>query len=163
MRAWFLDARTLELRGKLVAAGPSEEWIGRSWGMLFAPDGKRYLAADGLGNVLVWDVGGRRLERTLAVNVEGVDWRFARLAVSPDGTTLAIAWNRLTEDDIPGRWQFPNGKTELCLTLVDLVGKAAPKTLAVSYGMASRMHFSPDGRMLALCGVGAVHLFDLKK
>ncbi len=87
VEVWFLDARTLEVRGKLVGKGDPE---GYGWGNgKFTADGRRFVALDGVGNALVWDVAGRKQERTLAIGGDGPAWH---LASSPDGKMLAVGW-----------------------------------------------------------------------
>jgi len=64
LEVWFLDARTLETRGKLIGKGdPQRYWLKTGQ---FTPDGKHFIAPDGVGNVLVWDVTGRKVERAPA-------------------------------------------------------------------------------------------------
>jgi WD40 repeat protein len=95
LEVWFRDARTLEDRGKLTGEGDPERY-GWSSGQ-FTPDGKRFVTLDGVGNALVWDVAGRRLERTLPLGDARSAWQ---LAVSPDGKTLAVGWAPKADEDL---------------------------------------------------------------
>src|SRR5262249_5943917 len=87
IEVWFLDTKTLEDRASLVGKGdPKRSGCGTG---LFSPDGKHYVLLDGVGKALLWDVAGRKLERTLSL---GGDRGSCRLAISPEGKTLAAGW-----------------------------------------------------------------------
>jgi WD40 repeat protein len=153
----FLDAKTLEDRGKLIGKGDPESY---GWGRgIFTPDGKHYVAIDGVGNALLWNVAERRVERTLPV---GGDQAGGHLAVSPDGTILAVGWMpkldaELAEQPEPDPDDLPQPR----VSLIDLSGKTPPRILIAPHGYLGNIAFSPDGRLLAFGGAGAVHLFDL--
>jgi hypothetical protein len=49
------------------------------------------------------------------------------------------------------------------VSLIPLDGSAPPRVLVAPHGYVGDLAFSPDGRMLAFGGAGAVHLFDLTK
>jgi WD40 repeat protein len=160
LEVWFLDARTLEVRGKLVGKGDAE---GYGWGSgRFTPDGKRYVALDGVGNALVWDVAGQKRERTLSLGGDRPVWQ---LAVSPDGKTLAAGWSPKADPELeaasePDPWDLPQPR----VSLIDLNGKSPPRVLVAPHGYSTgALAFSPDGKTLAFGGAGAVHLFDLRK
>jgi WD40 repeat protein len=161
---WFLDAGTLEERGKLFIGKADPEqygWGGGQFGQ-FTPDGKRFVAL-GEGDAVVWDLGGRRVKRTLRIG----DWWRRQLAISPDGKTLAIAWmprDRMLEAELRSGLradlkEFPQPR----ISLIDLAGNAPPRTLAAPHGRVGGLAFSPDGKMFAFAGGDAVHLFDLTK
>ena len=160
----FLKARALDEYGKVSLGKPDPEQYG--WGNgqfgLFTADGKHFLAlAD--GQLLVWDVAGRRLQRTIPVG----DWWRRRLALSPDGKTLAVAWmpkDRDLESELKSgaradQKEFPQPR----ISLIDLAGDAAPRTLMAPHGRVCGLAFSPAGNLLAFAGGDAVHLFDLRK
>jgi WD40 repeat protein len=157
LEIWFRDARTLAERGKMLGKGdPESYWAGDSG--LFTPDGNWFLAVDGAGNLLVWNVAERKLERSVPLRGE----RFGRLAISPDGQMLAIGWApkgdpELEKSEDPQDWPQPR------VSLIDLAGKAPPRTLIAPHGSLVALTFSPDGRTLAVGSTGAVHLFDLRK
>ena len=49
------------------------------------------------------------------------------------------------------------------VSLIDLLGRRAPRVLVAPHGYPGAVTFSPDGKTLAFGGGGAVHLFDLRK
>lgn len=161
VEVWFLDARTLEGRGKLIGKGDPEGHGGSS-GMLFTPDGKRFAVLDGAGNVLLWDVAGQRVERTLPS--PGASQQGWQLAVSPDSKTLAVGWAPKADAELESAADLnPEDLPQPRLSLIDLAGDAPPRVLVAPHGSAGALAFSPDGKMLAFGGAGAVHLFDLTK
>jgi Tol biopolymer transport system component len=159
LEVWFLDATTLENRGKLVGKGDPER---AGWGTgRFTPDGKRFLALDGVGNALVWDVAGQKLQRTLPYGGHRSEWQ---LAVSPDGKTLAVGWMPKADEDAEStREPDPQDLPQPRVSLLDLAGNTPPQILIAPHGYVGALAFSPDGKTLAFGGSGAVHLFDLKK
>jgi hypothetical protein len=49
------------------------------------------------------------------------------------------------------------------VSLLDLTGNSAPRVLVAPHGYTGSLAFSPDGRLLAFGGAGAVHLFDVTR
>jgi WD40 repeat protein len=160
----FLDARSLEKRGKLSIGKSDPEHYGLADGQfgLFAPDGKRFVAL-GEGSVRVWNVTARNVESTTPIG----QWWTRRLAISPDGKFLAVAWmpgDRKLQSDLESglkvdQKEFPQPR----VSLIDLAGNAPPRVLVAPHGHICGLAFSPDGKTLALEGGSAVHLFDLRK
>jgi WD40 repeat protein len=159
MEVWFRDAHKLADRGKLVGKGDPER---DGWGSgAFSPDSKHYIMVDSEGNVLVWNVGAQKLERTLSVGVRAPTWR---IAISPEGQTLAVAWLPPLDPELertlaPDPLDLPQPR----VILVDLRAKSRPRVLIAPHGHVGSLAFSPDGNLLALGSAGAVHLFDLGK
>jgi WD40 repeat protein len=158
LEIWFLDARKLEVQGKLIVKGDPElfAWLGGG----FTPDGKRYVALDGTGHALVWDVAGRKLERTLSL---GFDRQLLQPAIGPDGKTLAVGWMPKSDRGLDHWGTAPEDLPQPRVSLIDLSGRRAPRVLVAPHGYPGAVAFSPDGKTLAFGGAGAVHLFDLRK
>jgi WD40 repeat protein len=156
---WFLDGKTLENRGKLVGKGDPEMY---GWGYgFFAKSGKLFIALDGLGNVLLWDVAGQKVIRTWP---SGSSQPTGRVALSPDGKTLAVGWAPKADQELAsGLTPDPQDLPQPRVSLIDLEGNAPPKILIAPHGYVGSLAFSPDGKTLAFGGAGAVHLFDLTK
>jgi WD40 repeat protein len=159
VEVWFLDAKSLAERGKLVGKGDPERY---GWGSgRFTPDGKCYVLLDGVGNALVWDVAGQKLERTVPLGGGRAAWQ---LAVSPEGRTLAVGWAPKAEADLEDvREPDPLDLPQPRVSLVDLTGQSPPRVLIAPHGYTGGLAFAPDGKTLAFGGAGAVHLFDLTR
>jgi WD40 repeat protein len=159
LEVWFLGAMALEGRGKLTGKGDPERY---GWASgRFTPDGKRFIALDGAGNALAWDVAGQKLERTLPLGGARSAWQ---LAVRPDGKMLAVGWAPKADEDLQDALEpDPQDLPQPRVSLLDLAGTAPPRVLVAPPGYVGGVAFSPDGNLLAFGGAGAVHLFDLKK
>ena len=159
LEIWFLDGKTLEDRGKLVGKGDPDRY---GWGYgLFAQGGKLFIALDGLGNVLLWDVAGQKVIRTWPSGSSRLTGRFA---ISPDGKTLAVGWAPKADEELASGWnQDTRDLPQPRVSLINLEGNAPPRILIAPHGRVGGVAFSPNGKTLAFGGAGAVHLFDLTK
>jgi WD40 repeat protein len=154
---WFRDVKTLADRGRFVGAGDEDRY---GWGSgRFTPDGKRYVLLNVKDKAVVWNVAEQKVERSF--DLPGPAWA---LALSPDGRTLAVPWRSKSEmDQDRSRNPDPQDYPQPRVTLFDLTGKAAPRTLVVRHGFTGGVAFRPDGKQFALGSSGGVHLFDLTK
>jgi WD40 repeat protein len=151
---WFRDAKTLADRGKFVGeADPERYGLGAG---RFTPDGTRYVVLDDT-RLHVWDVAAKKRVRTIAA-VENA-WH---LTLSPDGKTAAVAWMPKGDNE-RARDPDPSDLAQPRVTLLDLAGTAAPRTLVCPHGFVGGLAFSPDGKTLAFGTAGGVHLLDVGK
>jgi WD40 repeat protein len=160
---WFRDARTLEDRGKLVAKGDPSRY-GWATGR-FTPDARWFVVIDGAGDILLWNVAARKVQRTLSFAGDRWTNQWAtHLAVAPDSTMLAVGWMPKTDSNIKSVGEpDPHDLPQPRVSLLDLEGSAPPRTLIARHGSTAPLAFSPDGRLLAFGSTGAIHLFDLSK
>jgi hypothetical protein len=85
-------------------------------------------------------------------------------ALSPDGKTLAVGWMPQADADLESaREPDPQDLPQPRVSLIDLAGNAAPQVLVAPHGYVGGLAFSPNGKLLAFGGAGAVHLFELRK
>jgi WD40 repeat protein len=125
----------------------------------FAPDGKGLAATTYHGSVHMWDVtSGKALREK---QVRGV--RLYHLAFAPDGRRLAILgqpeWDR---KDFPNAEPDAQELPQPRVYVFDLTAPASePEVVMCPHGYMGGLAFSPDGKILAVGGAGATHLFDL--
>jgi WD40 repeat protein len=157
----FLDAKSLEERGKLIGKG-NPDGYGYGWGRgRFTPDGKSFISLDGVGNVLVWDLKERKIKHTLPIGNERAAWTFA---ISPDSKTAAVPWRPKADEETERETQpDPRDLPQPRVALIDLTGDAPPRVLIAPQGDLGALAFSPDGKKLAFGSTGTVHVFDLRK
>jgi WD40 repeat protein len=156
---WFLDTRTLEVRGKLICREDPERSGFRTG--KFSPDGKRFVAVDHGGHALVWNVANRTLERSIHFREEGRTWQ---LTFSPGARTLALGWMPKADAELEDALDpDPQDLPQPRVTLLDLEGKSPTRVLVAPHGYVGGVAFAPDGKTLAFGGAGAVHLFDLMR
>jgi WD40 repeat protein len=125
----------------------------------FSPTGRRLAAADYGGNVTVWDVAARKVERTtpLAGMRTGL-----HVVFSPDGQRLAVLAQPKGDDDRV-RDPDPADVAQPRVYLFDLSRDGEPEILMCPHGYCGGLAFSPGGKTLATGGAGGVHLFDVAK
>jgi WD40 repeat protein len=145
-------APTFEARSSLlraVWAQPSlSSFLTSGYGRVFAgpsflPDSRGIAAVDQDGSIVTW-TGAARTETREGQIPLGADETVQRSAVSPDGTSLAVAVDStIYLWDIPGR-------------------RLVPAVVHARAEQVARLAFSPDGRVLAYVAGNAVVLWDVR-
>jgi WD40 repeat protein len=122
----------------------------------FSPDGRVLACGDYGGGVQVWDVPGRkRIRKQTLRGMEAGTW----LAFSPDGKKLAVPARVKSDLDLddPDPLDLPQPR----VFLFDLARGGEPEEIVCPHGWPGGVAFSADGKVLAVGGAGAVHLFDV--
>jgi len=128
----------------------------------FAPGGERIAATDfDNGRVRVWDV---TTGKTVFDRLISRDVRFEHPAFFPDGRRLAVLgqpkWNPAEFSPEPDPRELPQPR----VYLFDVTKPTAePEIIMCPYGWLGGLALSPDGKLLAVGGAGATHLFDLAR
>jgi WD40 repeat protein len=126
---------------------------------IFSPDGTLLAASDYNGQVTVWDVGTKKVVRRQRFVV----WRFGENpAFSPDGRRLAVP-GRLKPEGPISRTPDPLDLPQPRVYLFDLDKEGPAEEIVCPHGWSGGAAFSADGKMLAVGGAGAVHLFDVSR
>jgi WD40 repeat protein len=131
-----------------------------------SPDGKTLVVAswhDQEANLLIFDLPGRKLRKSVPLVdrvVGNQELVVQQPAVSPDGRSVAVITqafpaaagnNRLEPEDTP------QPRTHL----IDVRAGAVRQVLVAPQGFSASACFSPDGKTLAVGGLGKVLLWDL--
>jgi WD40 repeat protein len=126
---------------------------------LLTPDGRRLAADDHEGGVYVWDLDTRQLVWARQLGAKAGLWQ---MALSPDGRRLAVGGQEMP--DAPERdSDDPADQPQPRVYLFDLATGAGPEMLVCPHGYRGGLAFSPDGKLLAVGGAGATHLFDVSR
>ena len=149
---------SFELEGVLTA----DEVEGQSGfgGKTFSPDNKR-LAAVANSTVFLWDVESRKLLKSWRLDTLG---RIRNLKFDSKGERLAISTLHLPPElgkilgETPSALDLPQPK----VFLID-VNSDKIETIICPHGLGNYQAFSPDGRLLAVGGTGATHIFNVEK
>jgi RNA polymerase sigma factor (sigma-70 family) len=109
--------------------------------LAFTPDGKSLVGLTPSG-IFVWDAAtGKERHRLLASPFGGHTGALPRVAVSPDGTTLAIPENVPESNEAQiGLWDLSSGKRSRRFSVPE-----------GGMGLVTHLSFAPDSKSLALC------------
>jgi len=125
----------------------------------FAPDGKTLAVTDYDGGLMICDAATGKVEKTYTFPGMSLG---PTPAFSPDGKTLAAlaqpVWKEASRAD-------PRDLPQPRVYLFNPAGPAAePEVVMCPHGyVTGGLTFRPDGKVLAVGGKGAVHLFDVTR
>ncbi len=125
----------------------------------FSPDGRLLACGDYGENVHIWDVPARKPIRKQVFKGMAAG---LHVAFSKDGTRLAVpvrVKSDLDNDRDPDPLDVPQPR----VYLFDLAKGGDPEEVVCPHGWAGGVAFSADGKLLAVGGAGAVHLFDVAR
>jgi WD40 repeat protein len=125
----------------------------------FSPDGRLLAAGDYNSQVTVWNIDDKAVIRKQKFEGKGMG---LALAFSPDGTRLSVPMRVKTDAD-NARDPDPLDVPQPRVYLFDLRTDRPAEEVVCPHGWTGGVAFSPDGKVLAVGGAGAVHLFDVSK
>jgi WD40 repeat protein len=152
----LLSPDTLEEIARIP--GPEDADRGTYFGpLVFSADGTALITRCG-GPLIVWDLAGRRVGRTVPV----ADFASGRTMLSPDGKRAMLVGMPKFDAEGAGRDLDPRELPQPRVQLVDLAGPGQePEVLMLPEGVVGGVALSPDGKTLAVGGSGGVHLIDV--
>lgn len=122
----------------------------------FSPDSRLVATGDYDGWLYLFDVQNKK---TLLKRKFGKSFVGRWMAFSPDGR-LAISVTPRSEGE-RARDPDPLDQPQSRVLLFDLKNLDKPEEMVCPHGTAGGIAFSPDGKTLAVGGIGALHLFDV--
>jgi RNA polymerase sigma factor (sigma-70 family) len=127
---------------------------------VFSPDGRHLAETDEKGSLRIWHVPTARLVREASFPEKRSG---RRLQFSPDGRRLAVnVAPAVRVDTYPDGSPDPQDLVQPRIYLYDATDWAAePEIVIAPPGLVGGLAWSPDGRTLAVGGVGATHLFSM--
>ncbi|GGY97261.1 hypothetical protein CP967_21420 [Streptomyces nitrosporeus] len=140
---------------RLDCAAPKEGGSGVAFG---GTGGRLVASACGTDELKLWDTGGLRedvVPREVAtVRVDGLSGVPESVALSPDGTLLAVAgWKKYVSAGVLVLWSLADAKRPRVLAVVKASDEEPVET--------DQVLFSPDGRLLVTAGGGGSALWDV--
>jgi WD40 repeat protein len=123
-----------------------------------SPDGRTLVTTDYNNLLRIWDMTTRKVIRQRSFKGMNLS---RGMAFRPDGGKLAVLARSKTdiEDSDPDPLDLPQPR----VLLFDLTKDAEPEEIVCPHGWTGGLAFSRDGKMLAVGGAGAVHVFDMTK